>query len=136
MYVILITAFILGNLAVTFPNDEIDQNTVLVFDEPRFLTDQLAFKHRYELKPKKNDFQLVDRAFMSNKIGERWAIATIKNLASGRRSLKNDHVVATFADGSQSTAKNVNVTFAGGELLTVPIFLGVHKFPLVRIQTE
>ena len=136
VYFVIITLMVLGNPLIVFSNDECVHDTVLVFDPPGFLTNQAGVNSSYEIKPKKNDFEIVDSAFMSNKIGERWAVATIKNLASGRRSLRPDHIVATLANESQCRARNVNETFKGGEMLTVSIFMGIHKFPIVRIQSQ
>ena len=136
LYLLAIILISIGDPTPTFSNNEIHTETLIFYDHPEIQTNRLVLNTQNELRPRKNDFQLLDMAFMSNKIGERWSIITIKNLATGRRSLKNDYLVATFADGSQCNAHDVNVSFKGEETLTISAFWGIHKFPLVRIQSE
>lgn len=88
------------------------------------------------IRPKKSDFQLVYFAPMSNEIGERWALITVKNTASGHRFLRSEHIVATFADGHQANPKNLSQGVEPGQVLTETIFFGNNRFPIVVVDME
>jgi len=113
-----------------------DKDIVLHFDQPQVPINQLRFEKSDRLKPTPNDFRLIEVAFMSNNIGERWVIVTIENTSSGKRLLKNDHIIATLANGEQSQAFGVDDTLEGGEILTKAVHFGDHKFPIVQVQLE
>jgi hypothetical protein len=53
-------------------------------------------------------------------------VITIKNTSPGKRLLKNENVVATYANGSQSYAQNIDEILDGNEVLTKAILFGVH----------
>ena len=139
-YTILIIALILGieNHVLAgpagLPKHIGDNDIVLHFDQPQIPISHYKFEQKDELKPAPNDFKLIEAAFMSNNIGERWAIVTIENTSSGRRLLKNDHIIATLANGEQTKAFDLNDTFEGGEVLTKAIHFGDHKFPIVQVK--
>lgn len=111
-----------------------DKDIILHFDQPPAPINQFKFKQSDRLKPTRNNFRLIEAMFMSNNIGERWAIVTIENTSSGKRFLKNDHIIATLANGEQSQAFGLDDTFEGGEVLTKTIHFGDHKFPIVQVQ--
>jgi hypothetical protein len=73
---------------------------------------------------------------MSNKMGERWVLISVRNTAAGNRFLKSEHIVATFADGRQANPRGVNESVEGGAQLTKTISFGVNKFPIVAIEIE
>ena len=73
---------------------------------------------------------------MSSEFGERWVIITVENTSSGRRFLKSENVVATFADGSQLNPDHLDEYARGGELLTKTIFFGIRKFPIVKVDVR
>ena len=111
-------------------------DTVLNFDQPHSLIQPLHFKNDDKLKPVSNYFRIVKSSYMSNRAGERWAIITFENQSSGQRLLKNEVVVATFADGFQSNAHNLNEILKGNEQRTISVFFGNQKFPIVTVQVE
>ncbi|WP_126456949.1 hypothetical protein [Sulfuriflexus mobilis] len=118
------------------PGNIENEDIILHFDQSRIPIDNLNFRQRNRLKPSKNDFRLVEMSFLSNNIGERWAIVTIKNTSQGRRFFKDDNIIATLADGSQSRASGLDEALEGGELLTRAIYFGIHKFPIVKLELE
>ena len=109
---------------------------VLHFDQPQAPLTALNFKHDNELKPDSNDFHIIEASYLSNDLGERWAFVTIENQSSGQRLLKNKEIVATFVDGFQSYAHNLNITLKGNEHLTKAIYFGIHRFPIVSVVVE
>ena len=128
-----------GLLIFLFPNwafaeDVAGKERIMQFDQTKVTHPRFRFEN--ELKPKPNGFELREAAFMSNEIGERWAIITVENTSSGRRFLKRENIVATFADGSQVNPSHLDENARGGELLTKTIFFGVRKFPIVKVDVR
>lgn len=113
------------------------QDATLRFDQPQINGNALFFPDDDDdIEPVANDFQLLQALFMSNELGERWALVTLKNTSTGQRFLKNENLVATFADGSQSRARNVQKRFRARENQTVSVFFGVKKFPIVKVEAK
>ena len=114
-----------------------DDDRQLLFDDtPRF--DNLSFDidESNRLKPKANDFELLHFAPMSNKIGERWVLITVKNTSTGHRLLKSEHIVATFANEEQRNPKGLNESIDGGQIFSKAIYFGVNKFPIVMLEIQ
>lgn len=114
-----------------------DEDRLLLFDEtPRF--DNLSFDidEADRLKPKANDFELLHFAPMSNKIGERWVLITVKNTSTGRRFLKSEHIVVTFANEGQKNPIGLSESIDGGQVFSKSIFFGVNKFPIVMLEIQ
>ncbi len=108
----------------------------LFFDQPSSAIQHQEFNDLNPLTPDKNDFRIVEISHLSNNLGERWALLTVKNSASGQRIIRNEHVIATFADGSRRAAKNLKATISGGALLTQTVFFGTHKFPIIKVTVN
>jgi len=121
------------NPLVSFSDEFHEKDKILHFDQPIYPLTSLSFKHTDELKPTPNDFHILEVSYLSNTIGERWAIVTIENKSNGQRLLKNDAFVATFADGFQSNSYNLNEALRGNERLTKAIYFGIHQFPIVSV---
>ena len=119
-----------------FSDDTLDVDKALHFDQSQGALKSLNFKHDNELRPTINDFRIIQTAYLSNNIGERWAIVTFENKSTGKRFLKNESIVATFADGNQSYALNLDEMLKGNEHITKSVFFGIHQFPIVRVQVE
>lgn len=120
----------------TFSSESPDSGKVLHFDHPRSIFKSLEFKYEDELKPLKNDFRILEVSYLSNHYGERWAMVTFENTSSGQRLLKNESIIATFANGAQARSLNLNETIKGKGRLSKSVFFGVHQFPIVRVQVE
>ena len=73
---------------------------------------------------------------MSNKIGERWVLITVKNSSSGRRLLKSEYIVATFGNAEQANPIDVNESVGSGEVFSKTILFGVNKFPVVILEIQ
>jgi hypothetical protein len=144
MTLLVITVLFVPLIIFAGENDEeyrntnnVDENTLLYFeDTPRFENLSFDIDGVVRLKPKVNDFELVSFAPMSNKVGERWALVTVRNKASGRRFLKSDYLVATFANEVQSYAIEIDESVDGGQTLSKIIFFGINKFPIVMIEIQ
>ncbi len=110
--------------------------SVLTFDQSPTVSGAIDFDQDDPLYPTRNDFEIVQFAAMSNELGERWALMTIKNTSAGQRFLKNKNLVATFADGSQSYAAGLDEMLKGKQQLTKTIFFGYSKFPILSVVAE
>ena len=97
---------------------------------------ELAFPNEQNLKPRKSDFAVVNYALMSNQVGERWAVVTIKNLATGWRMLDRKHLLAIAANGERIMPIDIQQHFKAGETLTLTINFGEHQFPILSIYSR
>jgi hypothetical protein len=109
---------------------------MLHFDAPSPPPSELNFEDARRLAPEEGDFAIIGYVPMSNEVGERWALVTIKNTAEGARLLKNEHVVATFADGVDTYARNLDQRLEGGAVFSQAVYFGASKFPIVRLKVR
>lgn len=112
------------------------EDLVLHFDDVEKNLQKLHFKDSELIKPGKSVFEIIENYFMSNNLGERWAVITIKNTSSGKRLLRNENIVATYANGKQSTAQNLDESLDGNDVLTKAVLFGVHKFPILTVEAR
>ena len=116
---------------------DVDEDRLLLFDDtPRFQNLSFDIDESDRLKPKANDFELLHFAPMSNKIGERWILITVKNTSIGRRLFKSEHIVGTFANGEQTNPKGLNESVNAGQIFSKAIFFGINKFPIVILEIQ
>jgi hypothetical protein len=117
---------------------EASKNTLLLFDDNTPHVGEFYFDidEHERLKPRENDFELVQFAPMSNTRGERWVLITVRNTAAGRRFLKREFLVATFANGDQSYPINLNESVDAGDSFTNTISFSVNKFPIVMLEIQ
>ena len=117
--------------------DEIPiDDQILHFDDVEGNFQNLNFKDEKKIKPGPGIFEIIETHFMSNGLGERWAVVTIRNTSAGKRLLKNENIMVTFADGSQSFAQNLDDTLDGNDTLTKAVLFGIHKFPILNIEAR
>ncbi len=116
----------------------VSEDTIFRFDEntPDFSGFSFNIDKSEQLEPTSNDFELIHFAPMSNKIGERGGLLTVRNTSSGRRYLKSEYVVATFANADQANPIDLNEIVDPGEVYTLTINFGVHKYPIVMIKIQ
>ena len=119
-------------MAGSIPIDE----HILHFDDVQKDFEELYFPDENKIKPDASVFTIVEKYYMSNGLGERWAVMTIKNTSTGKRLLKNENVIATYANGDQSYAQNLDETLDGNEIVTRAVLFGIHKFPILHIETR
>ena len=109
-------------------------DSILFFDQQTVPFDSLNFQRDRDLLPEPSDFRIVASSFLSNELGERWALITFENQASGQRLLKNEAIVATFADGYQRHSMNLDQVVKGGDVVTLSVSFGVRRFPIVGVS--
>ncbi len=117
---------------------DVNEENLILFNEntPKFDKFPFDIDESKRLKPKANDFELVDFASMSNKIGERWVLITVKNISSGRRFLRSEYIVATFANAEQANPKGINESVGPGKIFSKTIYLGINKFPILMLEIQ
>jgi len=116
-----------------------NKDTLLLFDEntPKFENFYFDIKEYERLKPRPNDFELIEFAPMSSKHGERWAMVTLRNTAKGRRFFKREYLVATFANKHQAyPGASLNDEIDGEETRTITVSFGTYKFPIILLETQ
>jgi hypothetical protein len=95
----------------------------------------LSFANDKNIRPKKGDFEIVNYVLMSNEVGERWSVITLTNLATGNRTLDQEHLIALFADGSRISPLEYKLNFEGKETQSITVSFGEHKFPILSIYS-
>jgi hypothetical protein len=96
----------------------------------------LAFPNESNIQPEQSDFSVNNFVLMSNDSGERWAVVTLTNMASGRRSLTNKHLMAIVADGQRIAPLEFLQSFKADETLSLTINFGESKFPLLSVYSR
>lgn len=97
---------------------------------------ELAFPNNSNIQPDISDFGIQNFVLMSNDLGERWAVLTVKNEASGRRTLTEQHLLAILANGDYIFPNRFYQTFNGNETISVTIEFGQSKFPILSIYSR
>lgn len=97
---------------------------------------ELAFPNEQNMQPEQSDFEVKNFVLMSNDVGERWAVVTLTNQASGRRTLTHKHLMAIVADGQRVIPIEFMQSFKANETLSVTITFGASKFPLLSIYSR
>ena len=73
---------------------------------------------------------------MSNALGERWVLLTVRNNSTGSRVLKGEHLVATFANDQRRHARSLDKRIAGHTVRTLAISFGQNNFPIVQVEMD
>lgn len=97
---------------------------------------ELAFPNEQNLQPEQSDFEINNFVLMSNEAGERWAVVTLTNQASGRRALTHKQLMAIVADGRRVAPIEFLQSFKANETLSVTINFGNIKFPLLSVYSR
>lgn len=130
-------AFFLSVTFLTAGERKIKVNEVLNFDEiPPLILDHIYLENDEKIIPLSGNFKMVSFAPMSNRKGDRWALVSIRNMSSGVRIFTQEHIVATFADGTRKFAKKIEMTLKAKEFFSESIEFGNSKFPIVMVETN
>ena len=113
-----------------------ENSAVLRFDTPLAITDNADSDRDNPLEPDSSSFILLDASSLSSDSGERWALVSLRNDAGGQRILRDDYLVAEFANGDRRHASNLEGSFAAAEQQRKMVFFGYHRFPILRVFTQ
>lgn len=97
---------------------------------------QLSFPNEKNIQPEVSDFSVLNYVLMSNEHGERWAVLTIKNRASGNRALNQDHLIGLLANGERIHPQAFKQWLSANESVSLTIAFGKNKFPLLEIYSR
>ncbi len=134
--VTLMHKFILLALLLISFNGQSSEDEALTIDKVVSSNFELAFPNDKNIKPQDSEFALINYVVMSNLIGERWAVLTLKNTSAGNRMLEQQHIMALFADGSRSYPAEIKLNFEGKETQSITVSFGENKFPILSVQTS
>lgn len=97
---------------------------------------ELAFPNESNIQPEQSDFKVNHTVLMSNDSGERWAVVTLTNMATGRRTLTQKHLMAIVADGQRIAPIEFLHSFKANETFSLTINFGESKFPLLSVYSR
>ena len=120
---------------VAYEANAMDASTEVLQIENAAFKDKPVFCEEDILDIKRNDFRLINYELMSSESGERFALISIKNTASGQRILRKENLVAIFADCTSVYPQEIEQTLAADETLTKTVYFGKNKFPIIKITT-
>jgi hypothetical protein len=109
------------------------QDDVLMVDQSVGGDVELAFPNDRNIQPRSGNFQVVNYVPMSSEAGERWAIVTLKNASTGSRIFESHYLIGLFADGDRREPLAYKQTLKGGEVVSITLAFGRHKFPLLTV---
>lgn len=96
----------------------------------------LYFPNERNVQPDQSDFEVLNYIFMSSEEGERWVVITIRNNASGTRSINQKHLLGLLASGDRVHPEEFKQTFGASETLTLTLRFGESKFPVLEIYSR
>jgi len=123
-------------LLITSPLLVASESEVLTIDRTVSKNLNLSFPNERNVHPAKSDFEIVNYVLMSSESGERWITITLKNLASGTRTLEREHIMALFANGKRRSPRGYELNFKGHEIQTFIVSFGESKFPILAVYTH
>lgn len=99
-------------------------------------TEVFAFANDANVQPELGDFEVNNTVLMSNEKGERFAVVTISNLASGRRTITEKHLLALLANGTRIAPEAFQQPMLGQQTLSLTVAFGEHKFPILQVYSR
>lgn len=124
-------------LATTLPLTGLaNDDEVLNIDRSVSADLQLAFPNDENIVPNQSDFDVLNYVLMSNELGERFAVITLKNTASGNRGFEQKYLMALFADGTRKSPDAIKLNFRAKEIQSVTVAFGMSKFPILEVYAN
>ncbi|HBC58369.1 MAG TPA: hypothetical protein DCZ03_14510 [Gammaproteobacteria bacterium] len=114
------------------------QDSVMMFSiEPRsVMMSPLNFPETDGATADASNFEIKDYLLLSNGLGERRAVVTLINTATGQRILEGRQISARFANGDSRNAIGLSQKFSSQEHLTLNINFGRHIYPIMSISVQ
>ncbi|MFC0119123.1 hypothetical protein [Pseudoalteromonas xiamenensis] len=97
---------------------------------------ELAFPNPNNIQADISDFDVLSLVLMSNEEGERWAVVTVENTSTGRRTLTQKHLLGLFANGERRAPLDFKQILNGREIMSLTIGFGESKFPLLGVYSR
>jgi hypothetical protein len=97
---------------------------------------ELSFPNEYNVQPDSSDFNVLNYILMSNEEGERWVVISIRNKASGTRSLNHKHLLSLLASGERVHPQEFKQSFGANETLSLTLRLAESIFPVLEVYSR
>ena len=128
--------FLLGFLLflfgqISFAGDE--GSRAMQFEEPLYKNTEAPFDIDLDIEPSANEFELQDYSVMSSESGNRQAMLTIYNTASGQRIVNEDHIVAILGNGHRVHPHAFKLKLSGEQTVNQTVQFGNRRYPIVKI---
>lgn len=124
---------ILLTLATTQLQASNDVDSVLHFTPTPFKGVELNCERDKHITPKRGDLILENYALMAANNGERVALVTLRNGASGQRIFNQEHIVAVLGDCSRMLPIAFEVRLSGREQRSIQIHFGQQQQPVLQL---
>lgn len=110
-----------------------DVDSVLHFTPTPFKSVELNCEQDKHITPKRGDLILENYALMAANNGERVALITIRNGASGQRIFNQEHIVAVLGDCSRILPQAFELRLSGREQRSLQIYFGQQQQPILQL---
>jgi hypothetical protein len=128
----LLTAILFSGLLIS-PLAARDVDSVLHFTPTPFKGVELNCERDKHITPKQGDLILENYALMAANNGERVALVTLRNGASGQRIFNQEHIVAVLGDCSRMLPIAFEVRLGGREQRSIQIHFGQQQQPVLQL---
>ena len=132
-----VSAALLLCLPMVGKADDNLRNNIIRFEDSELRDSQLyCDDNKFNLEPKRNQFDLVDYSVMGTENGERFALITIENTSQGQRIFSNEHVVAVLGNCKRIAPLDFRYKMDSGEVISREIYFGYQRYPIVQLLMD
>ena len=129
-------AFIAALLATVSSAAIADVDSVLHFTPTPFKDTELNCERDKHITPKRSALILENYALMAANNGERVALVTLRNGASGQRIYNQEHIVAVLGDCSRVLPHAFELRLDAREQRSLQIYFGVQQQPVLQLLSS
>lgn len=126
-------AFIAALLATVSSAAIADVDSVLHFTPTPFKDSELNCERDKHITPKRSALILENYALMAANNGERVALVTLRNSASGQRIYNQEHIVAVLGDCSRVLPNAFELRLDAHEQRSLQIYFGKQQQPVLQL---
>lgn len=113
------------------------EDRIVSFDEVSIPQGKLEFgRDRNALRPYLSEFEIEYRKFLSNDLGQRFAIVTLAKEKAILRNVNVGDIVGVFANGQRLRPIRLEGETHIGSRGSILVHFGKHPFPLVGLETR
>lgn len=113
------------------------ETLVVSFDAVVIPQEEIAFgRDRNDLRPSLSEFQIEYRRFLSNELGERFALVTFSKEKAILRKVSERDIVGVLANGERLYPVRLEGETLIGSRGSIFVYFGKQPFPLVDLETR
>lgn len=120
-------------LVTAMPVTATDTDSVLHFTPTPFKDVTLNCEHDKHITPKRSALVLDNYALMAANNGERVALVTLRNGATGTRIYNQEHIVAVLGDCSRILPRAFEIRLEAQEQRSLQIYFGKQLQPVLQL---